>query len=147
MPKARRDRKSGTQPPSPYLVAPQTPAERVREQKLREDPMAIVLGPLYVDCRRCGSRIKLSAKSSYDTFHWRTHRARCLKKPIGAQKPHKSKPTQPPLSPTKTSSSVSPNTSMPPSNPQKSRNTKTLVEELQLRQEAIESLKLLSRSG
>ncbi|KAF8637610.1 hypothetical protein AX17_002679 [Amanita inopinata Kibby_2008] len=69
----------------------QSAAEKAREKKLRDDPMAIVVGPLYVDCKRCGNRIKLSSKSSYDTFHWRTHRARCLKKPIGAQKTRRAK--------------------------------------------------------
>ncbi|KAL0953869.1 hypothetical protein HGRIS_005043 [Hohenbuehelia grisea] len=61
-----------------------TPAERAREKKLREDPIANVIGPLYVDCRRCGTRIKLSPKSVYDPFHWKTHRERCLRKPAGA---------------------------------------------------------------
>ncbi|KAG5647862.1 hypothetical protein DXG03_007786 [Asterophora parasitica] len=58
----------------------QSAAENAREKKLRDDPMAIVIGPLYVDCRRCGSRIKLSTKSLYDACHWRTHRSRCLKR-------------------------------------------------------------------
>ena len=53
--------------------------------------MAIVVGPLYVDCKRCGSRIKLSSKSPYDTFHWRTHRMRCLKKKTGTQRARKTK--------------------------------------------------------
>ncbi|KAF9006101.1 hypothetical protein BDQ17DRAFT_1352742 [Cyathus striatus] len=57
-----------------------TAAEKVREKKLRDDPMAIVLGPLHVDCRRCGARIKLSTKSPYDPLHWRMHRTRCLKR-------------------------------------------------------------------
>ena len=61
-----------------------TPAERAREKRLRDDPMADVIGPLFVDCRRCGARIKLSPKSVYDPFHWKTHKERCLKKPIGA---------------------------------------------------------------
>ncbi|KAF5373236.1 hypothetical protein D9615_007412 [Tricholomella constricta] len=64
---------------SPGIVA-QSAAEKAREKKLRDDPMAIVIGPLYVDCRRCGTRIKLSAKSLYDACHWRTHRSRCLKR-------------------------------------------------------------------
>lgn len=72
-------------------VVEQTAAAKAREKKLRDDPMANVLGPLYVDCRRCGTRIKLSAKSAYDTFHWRTHRERCLKKPEGAMKRHHKK--------------------------------------------------------
>jgi len=58
----------------------QSVAERAREKKLRDDPMAEVLGPLFVDCKRCGARIKLSSKSTYDIFHWRTHRERCLKR-------------------------------------------------------------------
>lgn len=57
----------------------QSPAEKARETKLREDPLAIVLSPTYVECKRCGKRIKLSAKSAFDPLHWRTHRARCLK--------------------------------------------------------------------
>ncbi|KIK08849.1 hypothetical protein K443DRAFT_671908 [Laccaria amethystina LaAM-08-1] len=57
----------------------QSPAEKARETKLREDPLAIVLSPTYVECKRCGKQIKLSAKSAFDPLHWRTHRARCLK--------------------------------------------------------------------
>lgn len=45
--------------------------------------MAEVLGPLFVTCKRCGNRIKLSPKSLYDPFHWLKHRERCLKKPVG----------------------------------------------------------------
>lgn len=56
-----------------------SPAEKARETKLREDPLAIVLSPTYVECKRCGKQIKLSAKSAFDPLHWRTHRARCLK--------------------------------------------------------------------
>lgn len=55
--------------------------------------MAIVVGPMHVDCKRCGSRIKLSSKSLYDTFHWRTHRSRCLKKRNGAKKVRGTKDT------------------------------------------------------
>jgi hypothetical protein len=55
-------------------------AAKAREKQLRDDPMAIVLSPLYVDCKGCGKRIKLSTKSLYDLSHWRTHRARCLKR-------------------------------------------------------------------
>ncbi|EGN96841.1 hypothetical protein SERLA73DRAFT_75693 [Serpula lacrymans var. lacrymans S7.3] len=58
-------------------------AELAREKKLRDDPMAQVHGPLFVTCLRCGRRIKLSPKSTYDPFHWMKHRERCLKKPIG----------------------------------------------------------------
>ncbi|KAG0709417.1 hypothetical protein DFH29DRAFT_229522 [Suillus ampliporus] len=49
--------------------------------------MAEVLGPLFVTCKRCGNRIKLSPKSLYDPFHWLKHRERCLKKPVGAARP------------------------------------------------------------
>jgi len=59
----------------------QTAAEKAREKKLRDDPMAEVLGPLFVSCKRCGGRIKLSPKSTYDPFHWQKHRERCLRKP------------------------------------------------------------------
>lgn len=45
--------------------------------------MAEVHGPLFVTCKRCCSRIKLSPKSSYDPFHWMKHRERCLRKPVG----------------------------------------------------------------
>ena len=55
--------------------------------------MAIVVGPMHVDCKRCGNRIKLSSKSLYDTFHWRTHRSRCLKKRNGAKKARGTKDT------------------------------------------------------
>lgn len=61
------------------VVTPST-AARAREKQLLDDPMAIVLGPLCVDCKGCGKRIKLSTKSLYDLSHWRTHRARCLKR-------------------------------------------------------------------
>lgn len=60
-----------------------TPAELVREKRLRDDPMAEVHGPLFVTCRRCGRRIKLSPKSAYDPFHWTKHRERCLNKSLG----------------------------------------------------------------
>jgi hypothetical protein len=39
-----------------------------------------------VSCRRCGTRIKLSPKSSYDPFHWVKHRERCLRRSIEAIK-------------------------------------------------------------
>jgi len=45
--------------------------------------MADVIGPLFVTCKRCGNRIKLSPKSLYDPFHWLKHRERCLRKPVG----------------------------------------------------------------
>ncbi|KAG6868735.1 hypothetical protein C0993_011314 [Termitomyces sp. T159_Od127] len=59
---------------------PQTEAEKTREQELLQDSMAIVLSPYLVKCRTCGSNIKLSMKSLFDGYHWRTHRIRCLKK-------------------------------------------------------------------
>jgi hypothetical protein len=67
----------------------QTAAEKAREKRLRDDPMAQVLGPLFVCCKRCGSRIKLSPKSTYDPFHWQKHRERCLKKPASVVKQKK----------------------------------------------------------
>ncbi len=42
--------------------------------------MAIVHSPQQVQCNRCGGKIKLSAKSAYDPFHWQKHRERCLKR-------------------------------------------------------------------
>ncbi|KAJ8586691.1 hypothetical protein M405DRAFT_344098 [Rhizopogon salebrosus TDB-379] len=60
-----------------------TIGEIAREKRLRDDPMADVIGPLFVTCKRCGNRIKLSPKSLYDPFHWLKHRERCLKKPVG----------------------------------------------------------------
>jgi len=57
-------------------------AEKARERKIREDPMAEVLNSLFVSCKRCGGCIKLSVKSLYDPFHWKKHRERCLKKPV-----------------------------------------------------------------
>jgi len=54
--------------------------------------MAIVIGPLYVDCRRCGTRIKLSSKSLYDPCHWRTHRSRCLRRQSARAAPKKKTP-------------------------------------------------------
>ncbi|RDB23706.1 hypothetical protein Hypma_008989 [Hypsizygus marmoreus] len=64
----------------------QTVAEKAREKKLKDDPMALVLGPFNVKCRRCHVRIKLSEKSLFDLCHWSTHRRRCLKKPPGTLK-------------------------------------------------------------
>ena len=52
-----------------------------REQKLRSDPLVEVHGPVDVTCRRCGTHIKLSTKSSYDPFHWHRHIERCSKRP------------------------------------------------------------------
>jgi len=70
----------------------QSAAAKAREKQLRDDPMAIVLDPLHVDCKRCGKRIKLSRKSLYDTFHWRVHRMRCLKRHPRVQKKPLPKP-------------------------------------------------------
>jgi hypothetical protein len=65
---------------------PKTAAEKQREKRLRDDPLADLLGPLFVSCKRCGTRIKLSPKSSYDPFHWVKHRERCLRRSIEAIK-------------------------------------------------------------
>lgn len=65
---------------------PKTAAEKQREKRLRDDPLADLLGPLFVGCKRCGTRIKLSPKSSYDPFHWVKHRERCLRRSIEAIK-------------------------------------------------------------
>ncbi|SJL04045.1 uncharacterized protein ARMOST_07403 [Armillaria ostoyae] len=56
-----------------------TVAELAREQRLKNDPLAYIVEPYHVTCKLCGSRIKLSEKSTYDAHHWRTHRGRCLK--------------------------------------------------------------------
>ncbi|KAI0305882.1 hypothetical protein B0F90DRAFT_936285 [Multifurca ochricompacta] len=61
---------------------PKTAAEKQREKRLRDDPLADLLSPLFVGCRRCGTRIKLSPKSSYDPFHWIKHRERCLRRSV-----------------------------------------------------------------
>ncbi|KAH9967262.1 hypothetical protein BC827DRAFT_579176 [Russula dissimulans] len=63
---------------------PKTAAEMQREKRLRDDPLADLLGPLFVGCKRCGTKIKLSPKSSYDPFHWVKHRERCLRRSIEA---------------------------------------------------------------
>ncbi|KAI0255870.1 hypothetical protein BJV78DRAFT_579489 [Lactifluus subvellereus] len=65
---------------------PKTAAEKRREKRLLDDPLADLLGPLFVGCKRCGTRIKLSPKSSYDPFHWVKHRERCLRRSIEAIK-------------------------------------------------------------
>ena len=57
----------------------QSVSEKARERYLRQDPLAIVLSPSSVECRQCKRKIKLSSKSAYDPFHWRNHRARCIK--------------------------------------------------------------------
>ncbi|KAF8892230.1 hypothetical protein BD779DRAFT_100658 [Infundibulicybe gibba] len=82
--------------PSSSGAVEQSDAEKAREKKLRDDPMADVLGPLFVDCRNCGKRIKLSSKSSYDTFHWRTHRERCLKKQRAQKQRARTQKSSPP---------------------------------------------------
>ncbi|KIP04513.1 hypothetical protein PHLGIDRAFT_191071 [Phlebiopsis gigantea 11061_1 CR5-6] len=58
-----------------------TASERLRERKLRDDPLATVQSPQLVVCNRCGASIKLSLKSAFDPFHWSRHRERCLKRP------------------------------------------------------------------
>lgn len=101
-----------------------TPAELAREKKLRDDPMAEVHGPLFVTCKRCSSRIKLSPKSSYDPFHWTKHRERCLRKPVGQARRRTPKETTPPA-PKKFSSSSSntdgDNVTPPPLTPEDER--------------------------
>lgn len=64
------------------LTRPLTAAEKKRAQKLKDDPLVTLLSPLWVECRRCGSKIKLSPKSTYDPFHWARHRERCLRRPL-----------------------------------------------------------------
>ncbi|KIY51843.1 hypothetical protein FISHEDRAFT_70342 [Fistulina hepatica ATCC 64428] len=64
----------------PYAECSRTPAERVREARLLADEMADVLSPFLVRCKRCQGEIKLSAKSTFDIFHWKIHRERCLKR-------------------------------------------------------------------
>ena len=56
-----------------------THAERARELTILNDPLANLLSPYFVECKQCKKKIKLSSKSAYDTFHWRNHRARCLR--------------------------------------------------------------------
>lgn len=63
---------------------PKTAAEKQREKRLLDDPLADLHGPLFVSCRRCGTRIKLSPKSYYDPFHWVKHRDRCLRRSLEA---------------------------------------------------------------
>jgi hypothetical protein len=63
---------------------PKTAAEKRREKRLLDDPLADLHGPLFVSCKRCGTRIKLSPKSCYDPFHWVKHRERCLRRPVEA---------------------------------------------------------------
>ena len=61
---------------------PKTAAEKQREKRLLDDPLADLHGPLFVSCKRCGTRIKLSPKSYYDPFHWVKHRERCLRRSV-----------------------------------------------------------------
>ncbi|KAH0836735.1 hypothetical protein J3R83DRAFT_8470 [Lanmaoa asiatica] len=96
--------RSGVDAPS------RTAAELAREKKLRDDPMAEVHGPLFVTCKRCGSRIKLSPKSSYDPFHWMKHRERCLRKPIGVARAARRTPKDIYTCPAKKSPTSSSNT-------------------------------------
>lgn len=51
-----------------------------RERQLRADPYVVVLSPEEVRCKLCSNSIKLSKKSAYDSYHWMTHRKRCLDK-------------------------------------------------------------------
>lgn len=57
-----------------------TSNEKAREQMLVEDEMVTIISPQLVQCNRCGTEIKLSKKSLFDTFHWYQHRERCLKR-------------------------------------------------------------------
>ncbi|KAJ7879924.1 hypothetical protein B0H14DRAFT_3434672 [Mycena olivaceomarginata] len=61
--------------------------KKLRELKLRADPLADVQGPTLVHCLGCGGAIKLSTKSDYDASHWLRHRARCAKKTGARGKP------------------------------------------------------------
>jgi len=101
---AMRTLTNGTEAPH------RTVAEMAREKKLRDDPMAEVHGPLFVTCKRCGSRIKLSPKSSYDPFHWMKHRERCLRKPVGVARAARRTPKEIYTSPAKKSPASSSNT-------------------------------------
>src|SRR5882762_8201745 len=53
-------------------------AQLSHKQKLRTDPLADVLGPLFVDCHLCSSCVELSP-STYDPFHQQKHRQCCVK--------------------------------------------------------------------
>ena len=59
---------------------PRTDAELTREATIRADPLADIISPLYVRCRRCTQRIKLSPKSYFDLCHWTRHRQRCMRR-------------------------------------------------------------------
>lgn len=60
-----------------------------RQRDLERDPLASILSPHLVTCKRCGATVKLHSVSPYDTSHWRTHRSRCLKRPLGSGPPLK----------------------------------------------------------
>ncbi|KAL4062596.1 hypothetical protein J3A83DRAFT_4109796 [Scleroderma citrinum] len=116
-----------------FSVPHRTPAELAREKKLRDDPMAEVHGPLFVTCKRCGNRIKLSPKSSYDPFHWTKHRERCLRKPVGQARPTRRAPKEahtPPASkksPPSSSNTDGDNVTPPPLTPEDERTTSSHV--------------------
>ena len=71
---------SSAELPHSFIDGRPKTAARWREKRLRDDPLADLLGPLFVGCKRCDTRIKLSPKSSYNPFHWVKHRKRCLQK-------------------------------------------------------------------
>lgn len=112
-----------------------TPAELAREKKLRDDPMAEVHGPLFVTCKRCGNRIKLSPKSSYDPFHWMKHRERCLRKPVGQARPSRRAPKEAhtPLaskkSPPSSSNTDGDNVTPPPLTPEDERTSSHVIKQ------------------
>ncbi|KAK7025206.1 hypothetical protein R3P38DRAFT_2953289 [Favolaschia claudopus] len=86
---------------APSKASPIT-KKKIREMRLREDPLADVQNPGLVVCLNCGSPIKLSTKSDYDSSHWNRHRTRCLKKYKKSTKPSSVSP------PSSESSTVSP---------------------------------------
>ncbi|TFL05222.1 hypothetical protein BDV98DRAFT_288627 [Pterulicium gracile] len=55
-------------------------AESKRKLALENDPRATDITPTSVRCNMCAAEIKLSPKSAYDNFHWKTHKERCMKK-------------------------------------------------------------------
>ena len=70
---------------------------KLRERKLREDPLCIILNPKRVQCSRCGIEIQLSKKSDFDHCHWNKHRERCLKKKSDSDvRPKKIREVRPP---------------------------------------------------
>ncbi|THV02488.1 hypothetical protein K435DRAFT_836354 [Dendrothele bispora CBS 962.96] len=50
---------------------------QLRKKSLEGDSWAIEVDPRAVTCRGCHRRIKLSEKSTYDTYHWGVHKKRC----------------------------------------------------------------------